>query len=467
MMFMDKKQVVSFADDQSVHFANFADNAHPQSMGGFVLSSGEDGDPLTGPIPQTVNKLLIIPDYWVGSRVDTLQARKNSVIASFVERKLRQDQSAFPEVSDFYCCTAVQSHDHSKTLYTYFLQEANAYRVHQQLTSLGCQPRGITSPALLWQARLGDLIQGFGEKGIGFLHLCDGDCFLYLYFRGQYIFSRNIQLTEGGEDSSQTYAQLQYEINQSSYLYAQKTKSSPDEFFVLASDTKAAGTLTDLMGREVKEISQPLTPGSKGDLGWLPNSCKSFRLSDFERKELTTITHKPLQKELYWHPVQWTGIAVGLVLILLLALEAFYLQTWSTTTRRQISDLNAVAPEPPEMVLQETAMAIEEIQQILQRPSGSSAVLQAFLSENNSVHITKLSLTFTPIAQLSVFANVQANDPKQFKTRMRVFLKQLNERFRLSARPLKENDVKIAMDRSQRVEDAPVYQIQLTFELSS
>jgi hypothetical protein len=467
MMFAREKQFITFADDQTIQFARISSNEHLEPLGCTSLSPDEDCGPLPENVRQSVNRLLVVPDYWLGNRVDALQAKKKSVIASFIERKLKQDPTSPPDAPDFYSYAAVESHDHARELYVTYLHEPIAYRVYRQLESLGCPPRRITSPALLWQGHLNHAIPGFGEKGIGFIHLCEKECYLYLYFKGQYIFSRNIQFPENEVDASQIYNQLNFEINQSSYLYAQKTKNSVDEFYVLTSDSDAAGHLTELLGREVKEISGSSISGTGGRGNWIPISCQSFSKADLQRRELISITHRPLKKELYWRPVQWAGVAVGSVLVVLLAVEAFYLHTWSNATERQISVLKAATPEPPEVVLQETSFAIEEIRQVLQRPSGSGTVLKSFLSEINAVSIQNLSLNLSSEAELSISANILAGDPAQFKYCMQTFLHRLNDRFQLTEKPLKENDVKILLNRGRNPGQAPVYQIHLTFGLPS
>ena len=202
------------------------------------------------------------------------------------------------EVGDFYSTALVQAEGHRQLVYAFYLQEAVAYRLYRRLETLGISPLRITTPALVWQAKLGELADGFARQGIGFIHLCEGGCFLYFFFMGKFLFSRNIQLQDTGGDLSQTYNLLNYEINQSFYLYSQKTKSSVDALFMVSPDPVAADELSKLLGREVQGL--PDLPPERGlpDEAMVFPSCRGFTALDLTQPGEHFIAYKPLQKEL-------------------------------------------------------------------------------------------------------------------------------------------------------------------------
>lgn len=67
-------------------------------------------------------------------------------------------------------------------------------------------------------------------------------------------------MPETDDDPSEIYNLLNYEINQSFYLYSQKSRRSVDTLYMLAEDLSAVGKLSELLGREVLEMSSS-TPG--------------------------------------------------------------------------------------------------------------------------------------------------------------------------------------------------------------
>ncbi len=432
---------------------------------GFLEGSTEAGD-LPRSVLQSANQLLVVPDYWIGVRFHEFKARKKSVIAAFIERKLKLEQPALTEAGEFYNYAVVHGQDGSQQLYAFYIQEAVAYRLYRRLEGLGISPLRITTPALVWQAKLTDMAEGFASQGIGFIHLGEADCFLYFFFMGQFLFSRNIQLPDTAGDASQTYNLLNYEINQSFYLYSQKTKNPVDALYVLAPDPAAADQLTALLGREVQGLP-PLPPaaGIPDEALALP-PCRPFTALDLTRRGEHYISYQPLKNELSWRPVQWVGIAVGLFLAALLTVECGYLHLWSESVGRQMLELNATTAEPPELLLQDISLALDETIRELARPAGSATLLQTLLAMPAGVSLKTISLDVSGRPFLKIDALVDADNPDAFKAKLTLFLNQLNQGFNLKSHPLREKDVSILLDRSESDPRKPVYQINFGFEIS-
>jgi hypothetical protein len=462
--------LISIASEETLSFLMRSADGGFKTVASMPLEAFLSGGIEAGELPraalQSAHRLLVVPDYWVGNNFYEFQARNKSVVAAFIERKLKLEQPALTEAADFYNYAIVQGRDRRQQLYAFYLQEAVAYRLYRRMEQLGISPLQITTPALVWQAKLGDLVDGFGEKGVGFIHLGETDCFLYFYFMGQFLFSRPIDIPDTGGDASQTYNLLNYEINQSFYLYSQKTKSSVDALFLMAPDPEGINQLAELLGREVLGVPQP--PPYSG----LPvepetvSPCRGFTAQDLEKRGRPFIAYKPLHKELSWRPVQWAGIAVGIFLTALLVVESGYLYLKSGESGRQMRQLISTAAEPPEMVLQNLSTALNEVTLDLARPSAGTTIMRTLLAMPEGVSLKRISLNASGSPHLDMEAVVDGDHPDAFKATLTVFLDQLNQQFNLQDHPLREKDVTIHLDRGERGDSPPVYRINFGFEMS-
>lgn len=470
-MIRQKPSSICIASEKQVTFLMPSKDGGFKRHGNLPLETFVDGGEATDALPkavrQAVNRLLVVPDYWVGNSFHEFPARKKSVITAFVERKLKLDQPTLTEADNFYSYAVVHDQDHRQLLYSTYLQEPVAYGLYRRMEALGITPPRMTTPALIWQAKLGEQIDGFSDRGIGFVHVTAGNCFLYFYYLGQFLFSRRIQIPDTGDDAGDVYNLLNYEINQSFYLYSQKTKSSVEALFVLAPDPEAAQQLSDLLGKEVKGLPQLLQDADlKDQTGNFPSACRGFSILDLTKHNQPAISYKPLQKELTWWPVQRTGIAVGLLLVVLLAFETGYLHFRSNAVARRMVQIESTAAEPPELVLGELSLVLDEITGELARPSGSGTVLRTLLAMPAAVSLKKLSLDASATRYLKIEAIIDADHPEAFKAILTAFLDRINDRFNLVQRPLKENDVTIRLERKDGDERNPLYLIHFGFEIT-
>jgi hypothetical protein len=304
IMIRRKPTIVCIADEKQMAFLMTSKDGPLERHASLsVDDAGEWGgvaDALAKGIRQAVNQLLVVPDYWIGSDFREFRARKKSIITAFIERKLRLDQPSLTEAVNFYDYAMVQDQDRRQMLCCTYLQEPAAYRLYRRLAALGLSPRRITTPALIWQSKLSQHVDGFAQRGIGFVHQTDGDCFLYFFHLGQFLFSRHIQLPETGGDSTEIYNLLNYEINQSFYLYSQKTKRSVETLFMLAQDPAATQQLSELLGREVQKMPPlPAEAGPADEAGELA-SCRGFTHTDLTDHRQPAISYKPLHTEMTW-----------------------------------------------------------------------------------------------------------------------------------------------------------------------
>ena len=469
-MIRRKPSLISIATEETITFLMLSKDGSLQTLADIGLEAFLQGSSAAGELPKAVlhadNRLLIVPDYWVGNRFDAFQARKKSVIAAFIERKLKLELPALNDASDFYSYEIVQGQDQRQQLCTIYLQEAVAYELYRRLETLGISPLRIVTPALLWQTKLGDIAEGFNQKGIGLIHLGKTGCFLYFFFMGQFLFSRHIQLPDSGGDGTEIYNLLNYEINQSFHLYSQKAKSAVATLYMVAPDPTATDQLTELLGREVQALPHLVAPSGISDAMAAFPSCRVFSAVDLNRRTGQHIAFKPLQNELAWRPVRWAGMAVGLSLAALLTLESVFLHNWSAAITHQMSALTSRAAEPPEAVLTTISTALDDITRELARPSGSGTILRTLLAMPDGVSVKKLSLDVSVSPYLTLEAVIHAHDPAAFKAILETFLSRLNQGFNLKTRPLQEKDVNIQLERSDSDQRQPVYQINFGFEIS-
>jgi len=439
-MIRRQPSLITIASEETICFLTLSTDGCFQTLASLPLEDFLEGSAKAVDLPrsalQSVNRLLVVPDYWMGSRFDEFQARNKSVITAFIERKLKLEQPALTQAGDFYHYAVIQDQNHRQQLYTFYLQEEIAYRPYRRLETLGIGPLRITTPAQVWQANLGDRVDDFSSKGVGFIHLGEADCFLYFFFMGQFLFSRNIQIPDTGGDASQIYDLLNYEINQSFYLYSQKTKSAVDSLFMLAPDASAVNQLTELLGREVQGLPSLKTESGIPDEAMVFPSCCEFTALDLTRHGEHCLSYRPLKNELSWRPVQWAGIAVGLLLAVLLTVESGVLYLWSESVDRQMSELTSTAVDPPELALQDISQALDEITRELERPSGSGTLMRTLLAMPDEVSVRKISLDVSGTPVLNMEAIVDADHPDAFKATLSVFLNQLNQRFNLKPNAL-------------------------------
>jgi hypothetical protein len=124
-------------------------------------------------------------------------------------------------------------------------------------------PRHITAPGFLWAKKLANACKGFEREGTLLIHMGERECMLYFYFRGNFIFSRNVVLSE--QDRMEA---LSFEINQSLYMFSQMTRNELNRIYLLAHPTESPDLFGQALGREVI------------DFGGLHDNCQSIAIPE-------------------------------------------------------------------------------------------------------------------------------------------------------------------------------------------
>jgi hypothetical protein len=410
--------------------------------------------------------LCIIPDHWFGNQSFPFQSGKVSLIEPFLERKLAAAYPDQPSIRYFFSYRYTGDGGQRK-LSACYLQENKSYQLYEALDNLNHTPQHITAPAFLWEDVLQQAADDFGRQGALLAHLSDGECQLYFYHQGIHQFSRSVMVAEGDDDLEA----LGYEINQSLYMFSQTTKSELDHIYMFCDSDRCRENLAQVLGREVIDLKPLIEPGTSETFdipqlailnGWL----KKNRLHSKAR--FFSVMHRQVKQALAWMPVQWVGIAVGLVLLAGLAGEHFVLRSMHHKARNEYRTLQQYAMnESSGMGLSEYPHILEQVLGRGRRALLVDAVHRMPADFPDAVQLNKLELVAedeTP-PSLAVAALVRARNADELQGMLKGLMARLNQRFQ-SAPTLTLNDFDIRLDRSGGGREPNRYHIEFRLELA-
>jgi hypothetical protein len=421
-------------------------------------------------VPETfhhqANSVMVVPDYWLQSLSFPFQSKKRSLAEAFLERKLRADFPEMPEVQDFYEYFFHRTDENETAVYAYFLRDPTFFQIYDQLVRWNLHPRRITTPAFLWASQLRERIPDFHKGGNAFVHILSNECFLYFFFEGHFLFSRQITLPEFQGDASDQVETLTYETNQSLYLFSQKAKSEVDRVYVSSFGHVEADDLAEKLGRQIEEVAgleEELTKVST-TIGQ-PGLLSGLYLPDLSQSQkFLSISHRPLEKEQQWRPVQKVGIAVGLVLLLLLVGEGVLLWQWSKPVGRETSPGGGRKAREAAEALRQYNEALDLFLKESQRPSAGKTIINLARSLPENVWIKEVVVETEPTPGVALTGTVRAGEPSQFRETLSEFLDGLKDRFE-GAASLGLQDIGVETDNCKAVDGAQSCVIALEFGL--
>ena len=200
------------------------------------------------------NRLLVVPDYWIGQTSLTLQSKKRSIVAPFVERKLASEHPELSDIGLFFDYAFSKEPSERGDIYAFFLQDPLSYQLYQKLAIFDMTPIDITIPAYVWGKKLEKLHPELADSGGGLIQKLSSASYLYFYHKGQFLFSRSIQFSDSAGGDTEALDALTYEINQSFYLFSQKEKAELEHIFIHSTRKEDAVELTESLGREVHSL---------------------------------------------------------------------------------------------------------------------------------------------------------------------------------------------------------------------
>ncbi len=404
--------------------------------------------------------LCIVPDHWFGTARYPFQSTRPALIEPFLERKLI---ATFPErrqVRHFFNYTHLGAAE-AEGLLTYFLQDEKGYQLYHALAKMDAAPRLITSPAFLWKERLAQAAVGFHREGTLLIHMGSRECMLYFYFKGNFVFSRDVVLSEA-QDRLEA---LTFEINQSLYMFSQKTKSELSRVYLLACASDSCEMFAQVLGREVIDLRPLLENAQTMAIEAAPFLDGALRFTDLSyQAPYFSITHRRVKQELEWEPVQWAGILVGALLLLPLAGENWML---GQLQRREIAEQQMVQQR---MVAAGAGMgqyeqALDSVLAVTEKPACGETLRRVMSSLPSGVQLQALNIALEEQPALTLNASVQAQDSEQLKS----LLEQLVARLKKNLGTRQEisiHNINISVDAAEEADRSQKYLIAMRLELT-
>jgi hypothetical protein len=431
-----------------------------------VLSDEADLSAVPETFHHQTNSVMVVPDYWLGNVSFPFQSRKRALAEAFLERKLQVDFPEIPEVKDFYEYFFHQTDEDETAVHAYFLRDPSFFQLYDQLVRWNLHPRRITTPAFLWESQLKERIPDFQKGGNAFVHILSNECFLYFFFEGHFLFSRQIALPEFQGDASDQVETLTYETNQSLYLFSQKAKAEVDRVYAASFGHVEARELSEKLGREVEEV-----PGLEEELAEAsttigqPGLLSGLYLPDLSQSQkFLSISHKLIEKEQQWKPVQKVGIAVGFVLLLLLVGESALLWQWSRPVGMETTSGGGAKAREAVTALRQYNEALDLFLKETQRPSAGKTIINLARSLPEDVWIKEMVVETEPTPGVALTGTVRAEKPSQFRETLSELLDGLKDHFE-GTRSLGLQDIDVETDNCKAVDGGQSCVIALEFGL--
>lgn len=389
------------------------------------------------------NRLMVVPDYWVGQTNLTLQSQKRSVVAPFVKRKLISEHPDLPDIGLFFGYAFSTEPSERGDIFAFFLQDPLSYQLYQKLTTLDIAPMDITIPAYVWGKKLEKLHPELVDSGSGLIQKLSSACYLYFYHKGQFLFSRSIQFSESEGADTDALDALTYEINQSFYLFSQKEKAELEHIFICSPRREDAADLAESLGREVHFLE--LGDGGDASVQAMTENlgpCRVFTPDDLlPTGNYMTVAQRDHARERGWHPVQMAGVVVGILLLLLLGGQHFFLLKWSKQAP-MLENAGVMASQSSREIIQQYNDALDIILQETRRPSSWKTMVDLAGGLPVNVRIKEMMLLVGENSNLDLTCVVRAKSMAEFRSTLSTLLENMGKTFTTSPR-LEKRDIEL------------------------
>jgi hypothetical protein len=426
-----------------------------------LLSDKADANLIPLSIKGRVNTLLVVPDYWLGNSVYKFQSKKNSLAAAFIQRKLQAQFPQQPEIKDFFDNFFYQRAHEERWLYAYFLQDPQFFQLYKTLSKFNVMPHRITSPAFLWGSKIRQEVSDFNNGGKCFIELQHNIYNLYFFFEGNFLFSRGIPLSDLSIDTYDKFQAITYELNQSLYLFSQRAKAEVDQLYLLSFETGSIDGLAEALDREIHDLNY-LLDGVRGTLSKYSISAPLDYLIDFQfilQRKFLTVSHRKLKKELEWRPVQFAGLAIGVLLIILLGMESLFLYNWSYQDQPpRIGGKGVFTGETSQRIWQYNE-AIDFLIYNAERHSPREVIVKIAKSLPSEVHIQEIFLKNESDPSIDFKGTVKDLGADRLKKSLSVLIANLNKDLQ-PRKALTMSSLDFELDNNKKI-----YFIKFTVEL--
>ena len=447
-----KSKIITLIESDQIFFFSLDPDGSQRIVYKSVLDRFLSLDEEQLEIPKDVlsktNTLMIFPDYWLGNNYYGFQSKKKSLIAPFVERKLKAEVAGLEEIDNFYGYTTFKASERKQHLNVFFLQDPSAYELYHRLSDLDLSPIRMTTPALLWQYKL-TRTHGteFINGGKGLVHLEDHNCYLYFFFMGQFLFSRRIAFPETTLDIEEKVNLLNYEVNQSFYLFSQKTKSGVDAIYLMSDEKDIIQGLSESLNQDIIRCEAEFTDNfSEISRNEVLDLLKPINKEFSSDNPFLSISYKPLNRAMEWRPIQNMGMAVGILLLVFLFSETLFLKSRANTGFFTPASAYGRIGEDPKQLLRRYSEALEKVTQNRLRPSMGRMMMDLCGFLPDQISIQKALIKTDAPSELTIEAVISAPGPEGFKIILSKLLDHINGKFKPN-NPLTEKDIEVHMDR--------------------
>jgi hypothetical protein len=417
------------------------------------------------------NVMLIVPDYFIGNSIYPFTSEKKSIAEAFIQRKLSESFPHSPEMINFINYTYARTGPNAGNLYAFYLQDPVFFQFYQWLTQAGIRPDRITIPAFIWQHMLGKVVKEASGSNLCLIHTLSMESHLYFFVQGNFLFSRSIKFPESVHSDGEKLDSLAYEINQSIYLFSQKVKSEINHFYLVSSIEAGMGKLnekglSERMEKNVQriDISRPKgQPPEEGD-DPLSGPLAAFSWQDLESEKILAISHRKVALEKAWDPVQRVGMIIGILVLLLLAGETFYLTLWpGSTFLSETASLKKNITINRQNITQYNEF-LDTVMNERQQPDPASIFSGVMLSLPENVTIQELVFNLESPFQIVIKGNVKADSPEMLKSTLSKMVEDLTRNLKPVRSP-SMSDINFDMEKSDSTPIFSGYRFNMQVEL--
>ncbi len=476
------KTVLTIVINDKLYFISFDRKGRGTVLHGMSLDQFLSDDPESAAIPDQLkdktNALLILPDYWSGNASYLFQSRRISLAKAFIERKLSTEYPDLPDINYFFDFSYHRTELENREVNVFFLQEPKAFQLYDKLFEYKLNPIRISTPALLWEQKLINMVPDFDIGGTSFVHLLPSECFLYFFSGGHFVFSRLITIPEvqvennaNGQppETTDIYNIITYEINQSLYLFSQKSKSEMGKICLLSCYEDSARVLSESLGKEITDINASSpdlkglqeSPGIQEYLG----SIGSFTTAELSSsKSQLNLTHSSLKKMLEWKPVQTIGMVLGFALLLLLTVESFYLWGWTSVNRELMAESRSFGGVKQKQLVREYSRALDMIIAETDRTLPRNVIINVGKALPDNAWVTDMDVETESNPGVVIHGVIKATGAEQLSNTLSKLLENLNLSFQ-GTRSLRIKDIDFKVDKSLMSEETKNFLFTLKFNL--
>jgi uncharacterized FlaG/YvyC family protein len=465
-MFKNKKQALIVVHNDNLFFISYDHHKRQQILDSYSISTLLDTDTVIE-LPANIFQdydfpLLIVPDFWLGSRTYAFQSTDKAAIESFIARKLKVEFPQNQGIQNLFSYDVIRKTKGNQEIVSLFMQEPKAGELLERLAANRIRPVRIASPGLIWNVRLKKAVDSFEKQSIGLVYLMNRECFLLFFYQGNFLFSRTIPLPEPSGDDSSRVDTITYEINQSAYHLSQRTKAQLDRIFLVSRAQDNSDRLREKIGRNLTVLDEK-TAGARDDRRL---SEEIGLAADFTHEELTPPDNVPgvsdrlLIKEIETNRIQIAGIITGLILLVILCAELLFL--FNVSHRESKVVISGV--EDPKAIIEHYNNTLDSLLSDTEREKPLSVLGRLAASLPQNISAESIEIEQEPSPSIYFRGQAVAEDINDFSSTLKSLVDNINANLNISSQITIDN-VDIEMKEKQPGTTRLIYQIAFRLDM--